>query len=217
MKNYVAPSLLAADKQRLSEEIKLAEESGAEYLHFDVMDGKFVPSVSFGLEELEKISKLHNMVNDVHIMIDNPDEVAIKYAKAGADIVTFHIEALPCMGCLAKTIKALHDYGTKVGISIKPGTKVNALDPFLQDIDLVLIMSVEPGKGGQPFMKSALRKIKYLRRMIDRHHYDVLIEVDGGINDVTGALARKAGADILVAGTLLFGHEDFKERVDKLR
>ena len=217
MKNYVAPSLLAADKQRLSEEIKLAEESGAEYLHFDVMDGKFVPSVSFGLEELEKISKLHNMVNDVHIMIDNPDEVAIKYAKAGADIVTFHIEALPCMGCLAKTIKALHDYGTKVGISIKPGTKVNALDPFLQDIDLVLIMSVEPGKGGQPFMKSALRKIKYLRRMIDRHHYDVLIEVDGGINDVTGALARKAGADILVAGTYLFGHEDFKERVDKLR
>ncbi|MFA7110216.1 MAG: ribulose-phosphate 3-epimerase, partial [Bacilli bacterium] len=185
MKNYVAPSLLAADKQRLSEEIKLAEESGAEYLHFDVMDGKFVPSVSFGLEELEKISKLHKMVNDVHIMIENPDEEAIKYAKAGADIVTFHIEALPCMGCLAKTIKALHDYGTKVGISIKPGTKVNALDPFLQDIDLVLIMSVEPGKGGQPFMKSALRKIKYLRRMIDRHHYDVLIEVDGGINDVT--------------------------------
>jgi len=121
------------------------------------------------------------------------------------------------MGCLAKTIKALHDYGTKVGISIKPGTKVNALDPFLQDIDLVLIMSVEPGKGGQPFMKSALRKIKYLRRMIDRHHYDVLIEVDGGINDVTGALAREAGADILVAGTYLFGHEDFKERVDKLR
>lgn len=217
MKNYVAPSLLAADKQRLSEEIKLAEESGAEYLHFDVMDGKFVPNVSFGLEELEKISKLHKMVNDVHIMIENPDEEAIKYAKAGADIVTFHIEALPCMGCLAKTIKALHDYGTKVGISIKPGTKVNALDPFLQDIDLVLIMSVEPGKGGQPFMKSALRKIKYLRRMIDRHHYDVLIEVDGGINEVTGALAREAGADILVAGTYLFGHEDFKERVNKLR
>ncbi|MDD4303276.1 MAG: ribulose-phosphate 3-epimerase, partial [Bacilli bacterium] len=104
MKNYVAPSLLAADKQRLSEEIKLAEESGAEYLHFDVMDGKFVPNVSFGLEELEKISKLHKMVNDVHIMIENPDEEAIKYAKAGADIVTFHIEALPCMGCLAKTI-----------------------------------------------------------------------------------------------------------------
>lgn len=217
MKNYVAPSLLAADKNKLFEEIKLAEESGAEYLHFDVMDGKFVPNVSFGLEDLSKISKSHKMINDVHIMIEDPDEHALKYAKAGADIVTFHLEALPCSGCMAKTIKSLHDYGVKVGVSIKPGTKVNALDPFLKDIDLVLIMSVEPGKGGQPFMRSALRKIKYLRRLIDHQKYHVLIEVDGGINDVTGALARQAGADILVAGTYLFGHDDFKERVNKLR
>ncbi len=217
MKNYVAPSLLAADKNKLFEEIKLAEDSGAEYLHFDVMDGKFVPNISFGLDDLRKISASHKMINDVHIMIEDPDSQAIEFAKAGADIVTFHLEALPCLGCMTKTIKSLHDHGTKVGISIKPGTKANTLEPFLKDIDLVLIMSVEPGKGGQAFMKSALRKIKYLRRLIDRHQYNVLIEVDGGINDITGALARQAGADILVAGTYLFGHNDFKERVNKLR
>lgn len=217
MKNYVAPSLLAADKNKLLDEIKLAESSGAEYLHFDVMDGKFVPNVSFSVEELNKISSSHNMVNDVHIMIEDPDVQAINFAKAGANIVTFHLEAFTCPVCMGKTIKAIHAANAKVGISIKPNTKVRTLLPFLDVVDLVLIMSVEPGKGGQSFMKSALRKIKFLRRYIDKHHLDVLIEVDGGINDVTGKLARQAGADILVAGTYLFGHDDFSERVAKLR
>ncbi|NCA97078.1 MAG: ribulose-phosphate 3-epimerase [Bacteroidia bacterium] len=217
MKNYVAPSLLAADKSKLLSEIKLAEDSGAEYLHFDVMDGKFVPNISFGLDDLRQIAKAHKMVNDVHIMIEDPDVQAIKFAEAGADIVTFHLEAFTCPVCMKKTIDALHKYGAKVGISIKPGTKVRSLIPFLEVIDLVLIMSVEPGKGGQPFMNSALRKIRFLRRQIDRHGWNVLIEVDGGINDVTGQLARQAGADILVAGTYLFGHPDFKERLAKLR
>lgn len=217
MNHYVAPSLLAADKSKLLVEIKLAEESGAEYLHFDVMDGKFVPNISFGLDDLRKISAAHKMINDVHIMIDDPDVQAVKFAEAGANIVTFHLEAFTCPVCMKKTIAAIHKYGAKVGISIKPGTKVRALLPFLEIVDLVLVMSVEPGKGGQPFMKSALHKIKFLRRQIDRRNLNVLIEVDGGINDVTGQLARKAGADILVAGSYLFGHADFKERLAKLR
>ena len=217
MKNYVAPSLLAADKSKLIEEIKLAEDSGAEYLHFDVMDGKFVPNISFGLEDLNKISSKHKMINDVHIMIVDPEAQAVNYIKAGANIITFHLEAFSCMVCMGKTIRAVHEAGGKVGISIKPKTKVRSLIPFLNQIDLVLIMSVEPGKGGQTFIKSALRKIKFLRRYIDSHKLRVLIEVDGGINDVTGPLARKAGADILVAGTYLFGHADFKERLEKIR
>ncbi|MFA5421211.1 MAG: ribulose-phosphate 3-epimerase [Bacilli bacterium] len=217
MKNFVAPSLLAADKNRLSEEIALAQNAGAEYLHFDVMDGKFVTNISFGLDDLRKISKTHAMINDVHIMIADPDNQALEYAKAGADIVTFHLEAFSCFVCMGKTIKALRDAGTKIGISIKPATKAKTLVPFLKDIDLVLIMSVEPGKGGQAFMKSALRKIKFLRHYIDKNQLDVLIEVDGGINDVTGPWARRAGADILVAGTYLFGHADFQERLAKLR
>lgn len=217
MKNYVAPSLLAADKSKLAEEIKLAEDSGAEFLHFDVMDGKFVPNISFGLEDLRKISQKHKMINDVHIMIVDPEEQAVNYIKAGADIITFHLEAFSCMVCMGKTIRAVHEAGGKVGISIKPKTKVRSLIPFLDQIDLVLIMSVEPGKGGQAFIKSALGKIKFLRRYIDRHKLNVLIEVDGGINDITGPLARKAGADILVAGTYLFGHSDFKERLEKIR
>jgi len=217
MKNYVAPSLLAADKDKLLEEIGRAEKSGAEYLHFDVMDGKFVPNVAFGVEALKEISRQHKMLNDVHIMIADPDVHAVAFARAGADIVTFHLEAFTCPTCMGKTIKAIHGAGAKVGVSIKPDTKVRALVPFLGVVDLVLVMSVEPGQGGQPFIKNSLRKIRFLRRYIDRHKLDVLIEVDGGINDVTGPLARRAGADILVAGTYLFGHDDFEERLSKLR
>lgn len=217
MKNYVAPSLLAANKEKLFDEIKLAEVSGAELLHYDVMDGVFVDNVSFSLEEFKQIAHSHKMINDVHVMISDPDVQAIEYAKAGAGIVTFHLEAFTCPACMSKVIKEIHKYGTKVGISIKPETNVRYLVPFLNVVDLVLIMSVEPGKGGQAFMKSALRKIKFLRKYINKHKLDVLIEVDGGINDVTGQLARKAGADVLVAGTYLFGHEDFKERLEKLR
>lgn len=217
MKNYVAPSVLAADKTRLLEEILSVQELGAEYLHFDVMDGVFVPNTSYSLSDLKAIADKHKMVNDVHIMIINPLELGKEFAKAGADIVTFHFEACKDDEEVFKTIKSIKDCGKKVGLSIKPKTDVKVYDKFLTDIDLALIMSVEPGFGGQKFIPNALDKIEYLRKVIDEKHLNVLIEVDGGINAETGKLCREKGADILVAGTYIFNQVDKKERIESLR
>ncbi len=217
MKNIIAPSLLSANKEKLLDELHLVESLGATWIHWDVMDGVFVPNTSYTAEDVKKYAKSHKMFNDVHIMVANPKEVAPMFMLAGADLVTFHIEAVECPVCVGKIIDTLHSHGCKVGISIKPDTKVKAIVPFLDRIDLALVMSVEPGKGGQKFMPKALKKIKKLRHIIDKKHYDCLIEVDGGINGETGPLCRKAGADILVAGSYLFGHEDIKERIESLR
>lgn len=214
---FIAPSLLAADKNNLLKEIHLVESLGVEYLHYDVMDGEFVPNISFSLADFKSIAKEHNLINDVHIMIANPLEMGPLFALDGADIVTFHYEALKNDDDILATISAIKYFGIKVGISIKPATDVSVLDKFLDKIDLVLIMSVEPGLGGQKFMTNSLEKIRYLRQEIDKRHLDVLIEVDGGINNETGPLVKKAGADILVAGTYLFGHNDIEERIKSLR
>lgn len=217
MLDYVAPSLLSADKNDLLNEIKKVENAGAEYLHWDIMDGVFVPNTSYSAKDVEKYSKVHKMVNDVHIMVSDPKEVSKHFVEAGADLITFHIEAVNCPICAGKIINYLHEHNVKAGISIKPATKVKEILPLLDKADVVLVMSVEPGKGGQKFMPMALRKIKKLRKIIDKNHYNCLIEVDGGINDVTGQKCRKAGADILVAGSYIYGHDDFKERIDSLR
>ncbi len=217
MKNYVSPSLLAADKTHLPDEIKLAEASGAEYIHWDIMDGIFVPNVSFKASEVKANSKIHKMVNDVHIMVSDPEIEAPMFVGCGADLVTFHIEAVNSLEDAEKIIDKLHSLNCKAGISIKPATKVDVIVPLLDKLDLVLVMSVEPGKGGQKFMPNALKKIKKLRKIIDKNRLNCLIEVDGGINDETGQKCRKAGVDILVAGSYLFGHDDFEERVKLLR
>lgn len=217
MKNIIAPSLLAANKNKLLDEIKLVESLKAEWIHWDIMDGDFVPNTSFSEETVKKYIKSHNMVNDVHIMVSDPVNVSSTFMNIGADIVTFHIEAVSCPKCIAKIINNLHEHNCKVGISLKPHTKVKEVVPFLDKIDLVLVMSVEPGKGGQSFINSSLRKIKKLRHIIDKNGYNCLIEVDGGINDITGKKCRKAGADVLVAGSYLFGHDDIKERMATLR
>ena len=217
MKNYIAPSLLSADKTHLKDEILKVEALGCEYIHWDIMDGIFVPNKSFPVSAVKENAKVHKMVNDVHIMVADPMNVAPEFIEAGADIVTFHYEALECPVCCGKLIKKIHDLGCKAGISIKPKTNVKVLKELVRQVDLVLVMSVEPGKGGQAFIPSALGKIKKLRKWIDKQNLDCLIEVDGGINAETGAKCRKAGVDILVAGSYLYGHDDIKERVESLR
>ena len=217
MKNYIAPSLLSADKEHLKDEILKVEALGCEFIHWDIMDGIFVPNKSFPVSAVKENAKVHKMVNDVHIMVADPMNVALEFIEAGADYVTFHFEALACPKCCKKLIDKIHSMGCKAGISIKPKTNVKVLKELVQYVDLVLVMSVEPGKGGQAFIPSALGKIKKLRKWIDKENLNCLIEVDGGINDVTGQKCRKAGVDILVAGSYLYGHDDIKERVESLR
>lgn len=219
MKKYIAPSLLAANKEKLAEEIKLVESLGAEYIHWDIMDGIFVATPSALLSsQLKECAHIHKMVNDVHIMVADPLRVSKEFIDAGADLITFHIEATNYDK--AKTMEVIdyiHSRKVKAGISIKPCSDVEDIVEYLPYLQLVLVMSVEPGKGGQKFMPEALEKIAKLRKIIDENHYNCLIEVDGGINGETGQECLKAGVDILVAGSYLFGHEDIKERMATLR
>lgn len=216
-KIYLAPSLLAANKEKLDEEILLVSNLGAEYIHWDIMDNIFVPNVALNSTQLKKNYNIHKSINDVHIMVVNPLDYAKEFIDAGADIITFHIEATKNHQEVRSLIDFIHSKGVKVGISVKPKTEPEVLDKYLSLIDLVLVMSVEPGFGGQKFMPNALGKISHYREYIDAHHLKTLIEVDGGINDVTGQECIKAGVDILVAGSYLFGHDDIKERMDKIR
>lgn len=211
-KLIVAPSLLAA--KNILEESKQIENLENIWLHFDVMDGKFVPNTSFSLKDLELISKNTKLYLDVHLMIENPEAYFNDYVINGADLVTIHYEATNDLTSLIKMIK---NTGVKVGVSIKPKTDAEVLFPYLKDLDLVLVMSVEPGFGGQSFLSSALDKISKLRKEIDNNNYNCLIEVDGGINKDTGELCKKAGVDVLVAGSYLFGKEDILDRIEDLK
>ncbi len=197
----LAPSILAADFTVLGQEIKKTEEHGAKYLHFDVMDGVFVPSISFGMPVLQSIKKTTNQIMDAHLMITEPIRYVEEFAKAGADSLTIHIEA--CEDVVA-TIRKIEECGMKVGVSVKPNTPISALIPILDRVDLVLIMSVEPGFGGQTFILESLEKIRELKRIIDERNLDIDIQVDGGIytNNVEAVL--EAGANVIVAGSAVF-------------
>jgi ribulose-phosphate 3-epimerase len=214
----VSPSLLAADHAHLEEEILATEKAGAHFVHIDVMDGRFVENVSFSSTFVEQVHALHHMVNDVHIMIEKPWLFAADFVAKGADILTFHYEACPDEESRLVTIKEIHEGGALAGISLKPLTPVEKILPLLSQVDLVLVMSVEPGKGGQAFMPGALPKIRRLKRAIAKlpEGHRPIIEVDGGLNDKTGPLCVEAGADLLVAGSYLYGHPDFQKRMSLL-
>ena len=199
--NILAPSILAADFWRLGEQIQEAENAGAQYLHIDVMDGVFVPSVSFGMPVIQTIRKHTGLFFDVHLMIEKPERYLQEFAECGADLINFHLEATEDV---RGTIAKIRSLGKKAGITIKPATSVDALDTYLELVDMVLVMTVEPGFGGQKLMSGCLDKVKELRSMVVKRGLDIDIEVDGGITADNVELALQAGANVIVAGSAVF-------------
>ncbi len=207
MKYILAPSILAADFRTLGKEMELTEEAGAEYIHFDVMDGMFVPSISFGMPVLQSIKGATSQVMDAHLMVQEPIRYIEDFKKAGADIVTVHLEAC---GDVDATIKKIRSSGMKAGLSICPDTKAEEAKRYLPDIDMLLVMSVHPGFGGQKFIPESLEKIRALRTMTDALGLDTDIEVDGGIYHSNAREVLDAGANVIVAGSAVFGGDTMK-------
>lgn len=201
----IAPSVLSADFLHLERDIQMLNESEAQWIHLDIMDGRFVPNISFGLPIVSAVSSITEKVCDVHLMIEEPEKYIEAFAKAGADVLTLHYEATRH---LHRAMQQVRDAGMKAGVVLNPATPVELLRDVLPYLDLVLLMSVNPGFGGQKFIPQILDKTKRLRRMIDEGGYDVLIEVDGGVNAETGPQLVEAGADALVAGSYVFGSKD---------
>jgi len=210
----VAPSILAADFAKLKEEIDSIQN--ADYLHFDVMDGMFVENISFGLPVLESVRKVTSMTLDVHLMIESPVRYTARFAKAGADIINFHVEAETEQN-IRKAITEIHSLGKKAGLTIKPNTPADALLPYIDCLDLILVMTVEPGYGGQKFKSEMLQKVTELRKIIDEKKLSCEIEVDGGINTETAKQCVNAGADVLVAGVDIFRAPSRAEHIKNLQ
>lgn len=212
----ISPSLLSANFADLKKDIQEIEQTPATWLHYDVMDGHFVPNISFGYSILKDVSKITKLFLDVHLMISDPLAYIDQFVDAGADLITFHYECYEDKNQTKQTIQQLKEKGVKVGLSMKPATPVSAILPYLEDLDLVLVMSVEPGFGGQSFMPSSLDKIKALRDIIDEKHYTCLVEVDGGINKDTAKLVKDVGVDVAVAGSYIFKQTDRNQAVCSL-
>ena len=211
----ISPSALACDLTKMGEEVNEIEKAGAEMVHLDVMDGVFVPNSSFGLAVLEALRKKSSMFFDVHLMIVNPEKYIERYiTECGADLVTFHLEATEIP---EECINIIKKHGKRAAVSIKPKTPIESVYPYLDRCDMVLIMTVEPGFGGQSFMPDMLEKVRALRAEITRRGLDVDIQVDGGINAETAKLAREAGANVLVAGSAVFKAQDRRAAIDALR
>ncbi len=209
----LAPSILAANFAKLGQDVAKVEDAGVEYLHIDVMDGAFVPTISFGSTVVKCLRPDSNLVFDVHLMVEEPIRLIDEFADAGADIITVHSEA--CKH-LHRTIMAVKEKGLKVGVSLNPATPLNVLEYIIEELDMVLIMSVNPGYGGQKFLPLVIDKIKALREMIDSRQLDIDIQVDGGLSPDNVHLVLDAGANVIVAGSAVFNN-DVKENVDKFK
>lgn len=210
----VSASVLSADMLNLKAEIDKLCSSGVDMLHFDVMDGVFVNNITFGLPVLEQVRKASDITLDVHLMITDPLKYIGGFADAGADIITFHAES---ESDISETIKAIKDHGVKASLSVRPSTPVEVVYPYLNELDMVLIMTVEPGFGGQSFIPETLEKIHLLKKKISEIGCCTDIEVDGGINDKTAVLVKEAGANILVSGSYLFTAEKMRDAVNKIK
>ena len=201
MEMILSPSILSADFAVLGEQVKEVDEAGAQYIHIDVMDGLFVPSISFGMPVIKSIRKITKKVFDVHLMIEKPERYIKEFVDCGADIITFHLEACDC---IKETIAQIHSYGVKAGLSIKPNTPVDTLKPYLEDLDMILIMSVEPGFGGQKYIESSTEKIRRTKELITASGRDIDLQVDGGIKHDNVQMVVDAGANVIVAGSSIF-------------
>lgn len=212
------PSLLAANPSKINEEATFAAINEANFIHIDIMDGKFVSNVSFSLEVAASIQKPalpHPFIKDTHLMVVTPEKVVSDFAKV-SDIVTFHLEACLDKKDILLCRDLIHKAGANAGLAINPNTDLEKIFPYLEDFDLILLMTVMPGKGGQPFDPNGYDRIKRLREQIDKTKRKPILEIDGGVNDKTAPLAKKSGAELLVAGSYLFGHPDFKARLEGL-
>ena len=212
--NLIAPSILAADFGNLQRDIEMINQSDADWFHIDIMDGVFVPNISFGMPVLEAINRYATKLLDVHLMIVQPERYITEFKQLGTDILTVHYEAATH---LHRTIGAIKEQGMKAGVALNPHTSVSVLEEVIQDIDLVLIMSVNPGFGGQKFIENTYAKIAKLKALIEQKNSQALIEVDGGVNQHNSKALYEAGADVLVAGSAVFGAENPMEMIKKIK
>lgn len=210
----IAPSILSADFANLQRDIEIVEKNGADLIHIDAMDGQFVPNLTLGPNVVSAIRRITTLPLDVHLMIDTPERFVDEFAKAGADYITVHVEAT---NHLHRVLQQIKSHGIKCGVVINPATPVSAIECVLADVDLVLVMTVNPGFGGQSFIPMTLEKVKQLAILREQNHYNYLIEVDGGINHKTVKICREAGVDIAVAGSYIYDSNDIKEAIDSLK